>query len=96
MFRNRNVGHEQVVKMLENGANAKAKSREGRASSSLAKKRLHRNSRTAKEVWSKGINGHKYGFILCPQSLLPSYNHLCLYLSIFKEAHSISALISII
>ena len=38
MSRNRNVGHEQVVKMLENGADAKAKSREGRASS-LAKKK---------------------------------------------------------
>ena len=42
MSRNRNGGHAQVVKvLLENGADAKAKNREGRTSSSLAKKKGH-------------------------------------------------------
>ncbi len=42
MSRNRNVGHAQVVKvLLENGADPKAKSREGRTSSPLAKKKGH-------------------------------------------------------
>jgi ankyrin repeat protein len=42
MPRNRNGGHAQVVKvLLENGAEAKAKSREGWTSSSLAKKKGH-------------------------------------------------------
>jgi len=42
MPRNRNGDHAQVVKvLLENGADAKAKSREGWTSSSLAKKKGH-------------------------------------------------------
>ena len=42
MSRNRNGGHAQVVKvLLENGPDATAKTREGRAPLSLAKKKGH-------------------------------------------------------
>jgi len=42
MSRNRNGGHAQVVKvLLENGAHAEAKTREGLTPSSLAKQKGH-------------------------------------------------------